>query len=106
MSSFSVSVEQFDGVCFVQVGGELDIATAGEFRRALCRGRGQFLIDFEHLDFVDGSGLQVLIELSLLHGRVGLRRTPRLLQRMIEIVGLEPLFAYGEVRWPWNVTLV
>jgi anti-anti-sigma factor len=95
MSCFSTSVEQFDGICFVQIRGELDIATAGELRAVLRRGRGQFLVDCERLDFIDCSGLSALTEVALLHGRVALRRPSSQLRRMIEIVGLEPLFSFS-----------
>jgi anti-sigma B factor antagonist len=54
-----------DGTPSVQVFGDVDVATSAAFRSALLealdRGDGNVVVDFGQLDFIDSSGLGVLV---------------------------------------------
>lgn len=54
-----------DGTPVVEVFGDVDVATSAEFRSALIaaldRGDGTLIVDFAELDFIDSSGLGVLV---------------------------------------------
>jgi anti-anti-sigma factor len=95
MSNFSTSLEQFEDICFVHVRGEIDLDTEREFRAVFRFGRGEFVVDCTELDFIDGRGLDVLVDASIVHGQIGLWKAPPLLRRMVQLAGLEPLFAFA-----------
>jgi anti-sigma B factor antagonist len=63
---FQLSVERFDdAACSVAVVGELELATAPAFRRAvsglLGSGMRRMLVDLRHTDFLDSTGLGALV---------------------------------------------
>jgi anti-sigma B factor antagonist len=66
-SAPSASFRQGDrgGTPLVEVFGDVDVATSAEFRAALLealdRGNGTLVVDFAGLDFIDSSGLGVLV---------------------------------------------
>jgi anti-anti-sigma factor len=59
---FSLDVAPGDGCTTVSVAGELDLATADEFSRAVRSGlvRGAVLIDLREVTFMDSSGVRAL----------------------------------------------
>jgi anti-anti-sigma factor len=83
--------------------GELDIATAGpvlaEIRLALDSGSGPLDLDLSQLEFIDASGLRVLVQAykqAALRGRVlGLVNVPARVARVLDIGGIAGLFAPG-----------
>ena len=63
---FQLSVERFDdAACSLAVVGELELATAPAFRRAvsglLGSGMRRMLVDLRHTDFLDSTGLGALV---------------------------------------------
>jgi anti-sigma B factor antagonist len=63
--SASFTQAEREGVPAVEVFGDVDVATSGAFRAALLealdRGDGSLVVDFAGLDFIDSSGLGVLV---------------------------------------------
>ena len=63
---FQLSVDHFaDGACSLTVVGELELATAPAFRRAVAgllgSGVRRLLVDLRHTDFLDSTGLGALV---------------------------------------------
>ncbi|MDI3341612.1 MAG: STAS domain-containing protein [Sphaerobacter sp.] len=85
----------------VSVRGELDIATADEFREQLCRARREaspfLIVDLSELEFIDSSGLGVLVDLreqAQAHGgRVVLVAPRRTVTKVLHLTGLDRCFA-------------
>jgi anti-anti-sigma factor len=62
-----ITVDQVEEARLVRVAGEVDISTVAELRRqvrAACRAQGTVLLDLADVDFMDSSGLKVLLEAS------------------------------------------
>lgn len=84
----------------VTVMGELDLAWAGELERAVSwlRGAGheRIVIDLRDVEFMDSTGLRVLIGLQQSAEREGRRLTlvpgPRQVQRIFELTATLALF--------------
>lgn len=79
--------------------GELDIATAPELRAALARRDDGLVLDLSELEFMDTSGVQLVVEvsraareapfaLSIVRGRPDV-------QRVFEIAGLEGVLPFA-----------
>ena len=97
---FAVSVLE-DGVeVAVRPQGELDLASAGVLTRAVreawSSGGEHVLIELEHLEFIDSSGLRALLDLretAALEGRdLALRPGPSVVQRIFDLTGTRGLF--------------
>jgi anti-anti-sigma factor len=91
-----------DAVCVVQF-GELDIAGAPELgrmlRRMLCR-HERVVLDLSALNFMDSSGVQVLVEADL-HARLADRRfeilrAPRDVHRVVELCRYDDLLPFAD----------
>ena len=69
-SEFSVTSASLDGSLVVSVSGELDLATASELEKVLAAFSGSepVVVDLSALEFVDSSGLHVLLK-KRPHGR-------------------------------------
>jgi anti-sigma B factor antagonist len=85
-----------EGAAVIAVHGELDAVSSGELRATLeLLGLvfGAVVVDLSDLDFCNSRGLQVLQDahahLLRTGGRLMLRRPSRLVQRMLEITGLD-----------------
>jgi anti-sigma B factor antagonist len=100
--SFSVDVQRGSGRLVVVPTGELDIATVGQVRAALAdRAPGEgVVLDLRSLDFLDTSGLQLIVEmhreareqdypLTILRGSPGV-------QRVFEIAGLDAVLPFSD----------
>jgi anti-sigma B factor antagonist len=82
--------------------GELDLATAPELERRLheidAMTRGRLLIDLSGLEFMDSTGLVVLIgaeRSAQANGdRLSLRRGPNQVQRLFELAGVLDRFTF------------
>jgi anti-anti-sigma factor len=60
-----INVEHIEDAQLVRVAGEIDISTVGELRRqvrAARRGQSTVLLDLAEVEFMDSSGLHVLLE--------------------------------------------
>ena len=84
----------------VTVGGEIDVATAPRLREQLIAlvndGRYHLVIDLEAVDFIDSTGLGVLISglkrVRLHDGRLALVCTEPRVLKVFEITGLLAVF--------------
>ena len=94
---FVVSTRWANDGPVVRVCGELDVATAGRFREAVHRaldGRARRLvIDVAELDFIDSTGLGVLVSavkaMAARSGTVVVQSPSRAILRVLEITGLD-----------------
>jgi anti-sigma B factor antagonist len=83
--------------------GELDLESAPELERHLAdlnRHQGRLLIDLSGLDFMDSSGLSVIVHahrLAQTDGhRLALRRGPSQVQRLFELTGVSQRLTFEE----------
>jgi anti-anti-sigma factor len=95
---FSISVERHDGHVVVTARGELDLATASELEGALApvvSGGGHAVLDLRELEFMDSSGVRVIVGAHLSAkehgGRLSLVRlqSGSPVHRVLEISGLD-----------------
>ena len=88
--------------------GELDIATAGPvldgIRLAIDSGSGPLDLDLSQLEFIDASGLRVLVQAYKHAGRrgrtLGLVNVPAKVARVLHLGGIAGLFAPGAPAQP------
>ncbi len=100
------SIETLGTSTLVAVGGQLTINNRGEFKeRVLARvadGDTDFVIDFSEADYIDSSGLGVLVSLSKhirdAGGRLTLAGLNEDLQRLFALTRLDSLFEIVESR--------
>ncbi|MXX69094.1 MAG: STAS domain-containing protein [Gemmatimonadales bacterium] len=100
------SIETAGAITLVAVGGQLTINNRGEFKeRVLARladGDADFVIDFTEADYIDSSGLGVLVSLSKhirdAGGRLTLAGLNEDLQRLFTLTRLDSLFEIAESR--------
>jgi anti-anti-sigma factor len=98
--TFTIHSVQEDDVVVVQVGGELDVATAEELWSHLSewiqRGKRQILIDCTDVVFLDCSGISALVRclraVSSLGGWMRLRQVSATVLRLLTITGLADAF--------------
>jgi anti-sigma B factor antagonist len=98
---FGVQVnEDGDGRTHVAVSGEVDVYTAPRLRDCLYDligdGKTQLVIDFSDMDFIDSTGLGVLVgalkRLRQAGGDLALRSPSRATFKILEITGLTKVF--------------
>lgn len=95
---------ELDGWTVVAPSGEIDVATAPVLRDALGdlleQGSTQVILDLEHVDFIDSTGLGVLVgavrRSRAIDGDVRIRCTNSRLLRVFEVTGLDEVFTIGE----------
>ncbi|WP_420440717.1 STAS domain-containing protein [Candidatus Palauibacter sp.] len=100
------SIQTLGTSTLVAVGGQLTINNRGEFKeRVLARvadGDTDFVIDFSEADYIDSSGLGVLVSLSKhirdAGGRLTLAGLNEDLQRLFALTRLDSLFEIVESR--------
>ena len=100
------SIETLGTSTLVAVGGQLTINNRGEFKeRVLARVADRdtdFVIDFSEADYIDSSGLGVLVSLSKhirdAGGRLTLAGLNEDLQRLFALTRLDSLFEIVESR--------
>jgi anti-sigma B factor antagonist len=97
---FRISVRDDDGTANVTVEGEVDVATAPALRDELYRlieqGASQIVVDLSGMDFIDSTGLGVLVG-ALKRAREGgggieLRGLRPSARKVFEITGLSTAF--------------
>lgn len=100
-ASFSVNVSRIDGRVLVEVGGELDVYSSPHLRSTLLdlidgQGNMALVIDLAELEFIDSTGLGVLITAmrhSQAHGgEIVLRHPTRSTRRLLRVSGMEKVF--------------
>jgi anti-anti-sigma factor len=99
-SDFRISVTDDGDVTVVAVAGELDVATAPSLReelyRVIDRGVSKICVDLADMDFIDSTGLGVLVgalkRVKERDGVLELRSLPPSAQRVFEITGLTQAF--------------
>ncbi|MCB0970616.1 MAG: STAS domain-containing protein [Acidimicrobiales bacterium] len=95
-----LDVSTQDGWSVVTVGGEIDVATAPRLREQLIAlvndGRYQIVVDLDAVDFIDSTGLGVLISglkrVRTHDGRFALVCTEPRVLKVFEITGLLAVF--------------
>lgn len=101
---FDISVIRSDEEVAVVVVGELDIESARTLERSVSPLRGpevkRVLLDLSQVEFIDSTGLRVLIALRNGAKRNGhsltLRPPARVVQRVFQITGTRGLFDWRE----------
>jgi len=83
-----------DGV--VWLSGDLDLAVTSQLEnaaRAALNGQRELVLDLSNLEFMDSSGLCAVLQTARQMDRgIVLRRPPRTVRRLIEIMGIEGRF--------------
>ena len=95
-----LEVSEQDGWSVMQVGGEIDVATAPRLREQLIKlvneERFRIVVDLEEVDFIDSTGLGVLIgarkRVRTHDGDVKLVCTEPRIVKVFEITGLDQVF--------------
>lgn len=95
-----LEVSEQDGWSVMQVGGEIDVATAPRLREQLIKlvneERFRIVVDLEDVDFIDSTGLGVLIgarkRVRAHDGDVKLICTEARIVKVFEITGLDQVF--------------
>lgn len=95
-----LEVSEQDGWSVMQVGGEIDVATAPRLRERLIKlvneERFRIVVDLEDVDFIDSTGLGVLIgarkRVRTHDGDVKLVCTEPRIVKVFEITGLDQVF--------------
>jgi len=98
---FGVDVSTDDGTTVVSVRGEVDLYTAPKLREhldeALQGDLPQVVVDLTQLDFIDSTGLGVLVgalkQVRAGGGDMSLRNPSRSTHKILEIAGLTELFS-------------
>jgi anti-sigma B factor antagonist len=97
-----VSTEYYADATVIALHGKLDIASQScldqALRRAYATGSREILIDLRELEFIDATGMKVLLrarEYTLEHGtRLFLTPGPPTVQRMFQLTGTLGLFSF------------
>lgn len=97
---FAVEVSTTDGTTIVRIRGEVDLYTAPKLRERLDEAvqgsKPEIVVDLGNLDFIDSTGLGVLVgalkQARAAGGDVSLRNPSRSTHKILEIAGLTELF--------------
>jgi anti-sigma B factor antagonist len=100
LAPFRVSVSRSDGRVLIAVDGELDLATAPELRDVLValpeEGAREVTLDLTGLEFIDSTGLSVLVMAFTRERAAGgslvIRNPSQSVTRILEITGLVSVF--------------
>jgi anti-sigma B factor antagonist len=98
---FSVQIDHIGTTDIVTVRGEIDIVSAPEFEEKLATVGSTIVVDLRFLDFMDSSGLAVLLRRhATLDESSELRLVvkPGIIERLFEISGIDKVFTiYSDV---------
>ena len=92
---FSVEIDHMGATHIVTVRGEIDIVSSPEFEEKLSTVGSTVVVDLRHLEFMDSSGLAVLLRRKqMMDGSSDLRLVvkPGIIERLFEIAGLNRVF--------------
>lgn len=96
-----LNVTKHDGFAVISLRGEVDLATAPRFRERLIElvndGERQVVVDLDQVDFLDSTGLGVLVggvkRLRSHGGELTIVCSNRRILRVFEVTGLTQVFA-------------
>ena len=102
--NFEFDGDRSDGQVVIDLRGEVDVYSAprlrDELQRLLSEGRTHILLDVERLEFVDSTGLGVIVAIakqaSDAGGHLTLRAPPVAVQHVLRTTGLEGLVTVTE----------
>ncbi len=102
--AIALAVEHDDRGAVVRVGGDLEFGTAASLRTALIdlaqQGCDPLIVDIAALDFIDSTGLSLLVQakqrIEAQGQRFILRHPTERVRRVLEISGLADLFSIDE----------
>jgi anti-sigma B factor antagonist len=100
---FYILWENQDAMPLLRVGGELDIANSPRLREvllvALSGGAASIRLDLSRLEFIDSSGLTVLVtaqkETAARGGHVQLLGVSDRVRRLLQLIQVEDQFSFG-----------
>ena len=100
--TFDVTLTRLDGHAVLGLTGELDLAAASGLRDQFAvlakAGVVQIVLDLSHLDFLDSTGLSVLVmgfsRMKVAGGSLVIRNPPATVMRILEITGLASVFNF------------
>jgi anti-anti-sigma factor len=100
MTPFKLDTDVHGQTATLRLNGELDVATAPGLRdsvvQLISEGRTELLFDCANLEFIDSTGLGVLIgaraRCLAANGSVSLTGVKPALQRLLAVTGIESLF--------------
>lgn len=98
--SFDIAVRRRELAAIVSLSGELDVATAPKLRDAFNQYPDAipFVVDFEHLTFMDSSGISVLIAINKKTSFLRLASCSERIHELFKITGLtQVLHTYDSV---------
>jgi anti-anti-sigma factor len=101
---FAFESRERDVGVLVQLFGELDVAAVGDLRAELDRiqasGCQELVVDLRELDFMDSTGLHLLLRVDANCARDGIRLRlvpgPAAVQRLFEVTGTDVRFDFIE----------
>lgn len=104
-ADLSLQLESRDGVLRIDVGGELDVASAPVLAQAIAGGEqdgaSAIVLDLQDLRFMDCAGLTVLVRASAYADESGHRLAMvganRTVQKLLHLTGTESLVDEGEL---------
>ena len=106
LGRFAITSHVVDQVAWIELRGELDIATAPELERALAAVplEGSAVLDLHALDFIDAAGMRaVLSAYRRLRERLRIIPAPERLQRVFRIAGLEQALPFEPAGAPARI---
>ena len=91
MEESQFEIGDFQGIPMVTVRGDVDMHSAPDFRSAVDRAQGTHglvIVDLRDCQFMDSSGLSVLLETAAKGIEVTLRSPSDVVRRVVETTGL------------------
>jgi anti-sigma B factor antagonist len=101
-TGFATAERQIGDFLVVSLTGELDMATAPEFERAIERAQGgsAIVVDLRELTFTDSTGIRSLLQVYAAgrdgHSTVSFIRGQSHVQRVLQLAGVEQLLAWTD----------
>ncbi len=98
---FQTRVREERGIPVVELEGEVDLSTSPQFKETVYQlidsGKRDIVVDLDGLDFMDSTGLGVLVAVlkrtSMEGGRIRLVCSKRSIMKVFSITGLDKVFA-------------
>jgi anti-sigma B factor antagonist len=98
---FSVQIDHIGTTDIVTVRGEIDIVSAPAFEETLSAVGSVIVVDLRYLDFMDSSGIAVLLRRKATldeSSELRLVVKPGIIERLFEIAGIDKIFSiYSDV---------
>ena len=96
-----IDAQHADDTLTLFLRGELDLATVSDVRSAFTHhadGQAAIVIDLHDLDFIDSSGLRILLELNAtqLGPPVRFQRPSEPVSRLLDLAGIRELLTWQE----------